>query len=87
MLIEGDFYRMEKIKDAPFYNLSMLTIINKGTDKERSEFKIVGYGMPFDSCIKRIIDYQMQSLEGIYTIKEYLEKYEELVNIIGNEIE
>ena len=43
--------------------------------------------MPFDVCIKRIVDYQLQTLEGEYTIKEYLEKYEELVEIISNEFE
>lgn len=87
MEIVGEFYKIEKIEDAPFYNLSLLTTINAGTEKERTEFKIVGYGMPFDSCIKRIVDYQLQTLEGEYTIKEYLEKYEELVEIISNEFE
>lgn len=87
MEIVGKFYKIEKIEDAPFYNLSLLTTINAGTEKERTEFKIVGYGMPFDVCIKRIVDYQLQTLEGEYTIKEYLEKYEELVEIISNEFE
>jgi hypothetical protein len=87
MEIVGEFYKIEKLEDAPFYNLSLLTTINAGTEKERTEFKIVGYGMPFDSCIKRIVDYQLQTLEGEYTIKEYLEKYEELVEIISNEFE
>jgi hypothetical protein len=87
MEIVGEFYKIEKLEDAPFYNLSLLTTINAGTEKERTEFKIVGYGMPFDSCIKRIVDYQLQTLEGEYTIKEYLEKYEEFVEIISNEFE
>ncbi len=87
MVIEYGKFKMEKLEDLPFYNLSVLSVINAGKENEREEFKVIGYGMPFDSCIKRIVDYQMQSLEGTYTIKEYLEKYEELVNIIGNEIE
>ena len=50
---------MEKLTDASFYNLSIPVKVNAGTDKEREEFKIVGYGMPFDSCIKQIVDYRM----------------------------
>jgi len=87
MTIEGSFFKMEKIDDSAFYNLSLLTKINKDTDKERVEFKLVAYGIPFDSCIRKIVNYQLRELEGTYTIKEYIEKYEELVNIIGDEIE
>ena len=87
MVIEGKDFRMEKLKDAPFYNLSLLTTINKGTDKEREEYKIVSYGIPFDVCINKIVDYKMRRLEGRYTVQEYIEKYEQFVNEVGNEIE
>lgn len=87
MLIEGKGFKMEKLKDAPFYNLSILNIVNKGTDKEREEYKIVSYGIPFDVCIKVIVDHKMRQLEGIYTVKEYIEKYEQFINEIGDEIE
>jgi hypothetical protein len=87
MVIEYGKFKMEKLKDAPFYNLSVLSVVNAGKENEREEFKIIGYGMPFDSCIKRIVDYEINQIEGIYTIKEYVEKYEELVNKIGNEFE
>lgn len=87
MVVEYDKFKMEKIEDAPFYNLSILSVVNAGKENEREEFKIIGYGMPFDSCIKRIVDYEMSQIEGIYTIKEYIDKHEELVNKIGNEFE
>ncbi len=87
MVIEYGKFKMEKLEDAPFYNLSVLSVVNAGKENEREEFKIVGYGMPFDSCIKRIVDYEIKQIEGVYTIKEYVEKYEELVNKIGNEFE
>lgn len=87
MVIEYGKFKMEKLEDAPFYNLSVLSVVNAGKENEREEFKIIGYGMPFDSCIKRIVDYEINQIEGIYTIKEYVEKYEELVNKIGNEFE
>lgn len=79
MTIEGNDYKMEKLTDASFYNLSIITIVNAGTDKEREEFKIVGYGMPFDSCIKQIVDYRMAKLEGSYSPKEYIDLYENMV--------
>lgn len=87
MVIEYSKFKMEKIENAPFYNLSILSVVNAGKENEREEFKIIGYGIPFDSCIKRIVDYEINRIEGIYTIKEYVEKYEELVNKIGNEFE
>ena len=54
MVIEYGKFKMEKLEDAPFYDLSILSVINAGKENEREEFKIIGYGMPFDSCIKRV---------------------------------
>ena len=79
--------KWRNLKMLHFIILSVLSVINAGKENEREEFKIIGYGMPFDSCIKRIVDYEINQIEGIYTIKEYVEKYEELVNKIGNEFE
>jgi hypothetical protein len=87
MVVEYDKFKMEKLEDLPFYNLSILSVVNAGKENERKEFKVIGYGMPFDSCIRRIVDYEMSQIEGTYTIKEYIDKYEELVNKIGNEFE
>ena len=87
MVIEGNGYKMEKLTDASFYNLSIPVKINAGTDKEREEYKIVGYGMPFDSCIKQIVDYRMAKLEGVYSLKEYIDLYENMVNELGKDFD
>ena len=87
MVIEGNGYKMEKLADASFYNLSILTKVHAGTEKEREEFKIVGYGMPFDVCIKHIVDYRMAKLEGSYSPKEYIDLYEEMVNELGKDFD
>lgn len=79
MEIKGTDYKMEKLVDVPFYNLSRLVTINKGTDKERQEYKVVGYGMPFKSCIERVVSSKLDELEGTYSVKEYLEVYKEAV--------
>ena len=85
MLIEGNGYRMEKLSEARFYNLSIPVLVNAGTDKEREDWKIVGYGMPFKECIRRIVDYRMRSLEGSYSIREYLDLNKELVEKLGKD--
>ena len=87
MVIEGNDYKMEKLTDASFYNLSIITTVNAGTDKEREEFKIVGYGMPFDRCIKQIVDYRMAKLEGSYSPKEYIDLYENMVVELGKDFD
>ena len=87
MTIEGNGYKIEKLTDAPFYNLSITAVINVGTDKEREEYRIVGYGMPFDSCIKQIVDYRMAKLEGTYSPKEFVDLYEELVMELGKDFD
>jgi hypothetical protein len=87
MIIQGKDYKIEKLENSEFYNLSLLSIINKGTDKEREEFKVISYGIPFDECIKKIVDYKLRQVDGTYTIKEYVDKYKDLVNEIGNEFE
>lgn len=87
MVIEGKDYKMDKLTDAPFYNLSRLVTVNAGTDKEREEYKIVGYGMTFDACIKQIVDHKMAKLEGTYSPKEFVDLYEELVMELGKDFD
>jgi hypothetical protein len=87
MVIEGKDYKIEKVNDSEFYNLSMLSVINKGTDKEREEFKIISYGIPFEVCIKKIADYRLRNIEGTYTLKEYIEKFKDIIKELEDEIE
>lgn len=87
MIIEDQDFRIEKLKDCEFYDLSFLKIINEGKDNEREEFQVVAHGLPIDNCIKRVIDYRMRDEEGVYTLSEYLEKYKELVDEFAKLIE
>lgn len=87
MVIKGSFYEMKKLNDAPFYDLSVMTKVHEGSEKEREELKIVGYGIPFDSCINRLVDVKLREEVGEYTIPEYLEKYEEIVKLISKDFE
>lgn len=87
MIIEDQDFKIEKIKSGEFYNLSFLKIINEGKENERKEFEIVGYGMPIDKCIKRVVDYRLRDESGNYTIKEYLDRYKDIVEDIAKLIE
>lgn len=87
MIIQDQDFKIEKLKEGEFYNLSFLKIINKDKENEREEFEIVSYGIPIDLCIKKVVDYRLRDEEGEYTLQEYIERYKELVEDIGKLIE
>lgn len=79
IVIEDANFRMEQVS-GPFFNLSFLSKINAGTEKEREEMKLVDYGLPFETCLKRIVSLEMSKEEGPFTVSEYIEKYKQIVN-------
>lgn len=84
MKIKEEDFMIEKIQDQNFFNLSFNTTVKKKDGTEVSEYKIIAYGIPFDTCIKKIVDYRMRSKEGECTVKEYVKLYKQEVNKIGN---
>lgn len=84
MIIKEDDFIIEKIEDQNFYNLSFNTTVKKKDGSEESKYKIVAYGIPFHSCIEKIVDYRMRQKEGEYTVAEYVELYEQEVKKIGD---
>lgn len=46
------------------FDLELLHIVRPKGGEPREEFKIVGYGLPLDAAIKRIISYRIQSKHG-----------------------
>lgn len=83
MIIKEQDFIIEKLDDLSFYNLSFSTVVNKGKEDERTEYKVVSYGIPFHTCIEMIVDYRMKNVEKELSLKEYVEKYKEEVNKIG----
>ena len=71
---------------GPFFDLYMLVKINAGKENEREEMKLMDYGIPFDTCLKKIINYKIPDKD--YTIAEYVEAYtkatQELASLIKN---
>lgn len=83
MTIIGPNFKIESCKEGDFFNLSFLTIVNKDKEDEREEYKISSYGIPFNTCLERIAYKKLDTIEGNYSVDEFLDLYEEIVNDIG----
>lgn len=80
MIILKDLdFEMEQVKKTPFFDLKMQTVINAGKANERTEMKLVGYGMPFETCIEHVVSYKLNSLDKTFSIVEYIIEYEKIV--------
>lgn len=73
--IKDQDFEMEQIKSTPFFNLKLPTKVNEGKENERSEMKLVGYGMPFETCIQQIVSKRFSLEDKTYSVKEYIESY------------
>jgi len=68
-------FEMEQVKSTPFFNLKLPTIVNEGKENERIDMKIDGYGMPFETCIQKIVSLKLAKIDETYTAQEYMEAY------------
>ena len=85
--IKDEDFEMEQLKEAPFFDLSMLTTINAGKENERKEMKQIAMGLRFEDCIKRVVFLRLNSENITCSISEYIEKYKQVVDDIINKIE
>lgn len=84
MTIEDKDYRITPSSNdaSNFWDLELLvTIKPKGATEGRKEFKLVGYGMPIESCIKRICNYRIIHKHGAdsITLEQYLKEFTTLL--------
>lgn len=82
-----DNFKIKKLKEVMFFDLSELITVNAGKDSERQEYQVISYGIPFESCIKQIVDHQLRNIEGEFTLKEFVELYDEKVREIAKHFE
>lgn len=66
---------------GPFFDLSILSKVNEGKENEREEMKLFAHGLPFDSCIKQIINHFIDK-NKVYSAKEYINEYKKAVDKI-----
>jgi len=88
MIIEGTFYRLTPLNDhSLMFDLELLYKISG--KNPRDEFKIAGYGMPLNSCIKAITAhavYNKYNKSEIITLKQYLLEVKKVYEEIKKEI-
>lgn len=78
---EKDFILESDNERGNFFDLSLLTTVNKGKSNERSEMKIVAYGILLSTALKYIAHYRASNELGeVATLKEYLAAYTRAVN-------
>jgi hypothetical protein len=83
IIIKDMDFEMEQLKTTPFFDLKMPTVINAGKDNERTEMKLVGYGMPFHTCLQHIVPYKLNKLDKTFSVIEYMQAYIKVVDEIG----
>ena len=88
MIIIKDLdFEMEQVKSTPFFNLKLPVKVNEGKDNERTDMKLVGYGMPFETCIQQIISRRFSEDDSTYTAMEYIREYtkqvHELIDLVS----
>jgi hypothetical protein len=75
-------FEMEQVKGTPFFNLKMPVIVNAGKANERVDMKLLGYGMPFDTCLKQVVSYKLDNADKSYSMEEYMLEYDRMVSEI-----
>jgi len=83
MVIKGDCYELESISDdALLFDLKLVYHI-KGSN-ERDELRVAGYGMPLDTCIKKICNYliSQKHQNEVISLQQYFNDFK----LVWNEI-
>lgn len=74
---ELDFIMEQDTEGMAMWDLSLLTSKKSGKNKGQEEMTLIAYGIPFDSCIKRIINYRISKKQSTYDLKSYFQAYNE----------
>jgi hypothetical protein len=89
LTIKDKEFEMVQVKGTPFFNLSILTPINLGKENERMEMKLLGYGLPFETCLQTMVSIKLSHKEDTCTVLEYISLYkatvEEISKLISEE--
>lgn len=86
MVIEESDFKMTSSTedDGRFFDLELLKESKARDGTKKSEFKVVGYGLPFESCLKMIISYRVSKKQESFSLKEYVNTYTEEINKLKN---
>lgn len=87
-IIEKDF-KIEEGSDIGRYNLYFKTIINKGKENQREDWKIFGYDMRLPSILKHLTYHLTdtkikEKYPDVITLKEYINELQITINYLQN---
>ena len=82
-ILEKDFKLVPVV--GPFFDLYQLVKVNAGKDNEREEMRLVAYGLPLETCLKRIAYDKIP--DGKYTVSEYISEYHKIIDELKSLIE
>ena len=87
MTINYKDFQIKKNADVPFFDLLIKKTVNAGKDNEREEYQTISYGIPFQSCIVVMINYQLRNTDGVFTLPQFYAYYKELVQELDKEFQ
>lgn len=79
MTIQEEDFRMI-LGGGNLWDLELTKVVRPKGGEPRVEFKPEGYGMPLESCIKRIINKRISDKKETLSLKEYVEEYKQQVD-------
>ena len=68
---EADFRLTSEVSDY-FWDLELLYTVRPKGKPERQEFKNAGYGMPLETCIRRVVHHRIDYKEEVKRLGELL---------------
>lgn len=84
MVIEEKDFRLIPIKDTGnMFDLELLKTVNKGKESERQEYRVVAYGVSFESAMKYVANARIaEKHPDTIDLKTYLQEYRNIIDEI-----
>lgn len=80
MIIEEEDFRLSQINEhSPKWDLELIHIVRPKGKDPRKEFKIVGYGLPLENALERIVQHRLHNKhkEDAIKLADYIKDYKD----------
>lgn len=86
MVIEESDFRLTSVNEySTKWDLELLYIVRPKGKEARTEFKVVAYGLPLESALKRIINFRISNKhQDVLSLKDYLKEYKNQLNQLNH---
>lgn len=76
MVIEEKDFKIIPIDNSSLsFDLELLYTVNKGKEKERTEFRNCGYGLSLENALKKVIMYRISNKHEVLDLKTFLKEF------------